>query len=130
MQTVTGILESSTGELLHAKIVFESLSTPQAGASGLVTGNTKKIVRSNPTTGAYSVGLRPGFYQVTFQTKPKETTFKIQVTGTGGSVSIEQLVVDPLPTLPSQAPYLVWNGTRAGHITFDPINDPPVPSLE
>ena len=129
MKTITGIIESSEGVPLHRQIVFTSQSTPQAGASGLITGNTTALIMSDATTGEFSIALRPGNYTVIYKTTPKETTFRIAVVGESGSVSIDEIIVTEFETLPSVAPYTVWNGERAGHITFQPVPDADAPAL-
>jgi hypothetical protein len=126
MTTITGKLENAAGETLHARIDFISKSTPLAGA-GVVTTNTDKSLRSNPQTGEFSVTLAPGNYRVEINSEGLTTAFDIAVPEGDATVSIEQVVSSPL-AYPFVAPNTVWNGIRAGHITFAPMEEPPAPT--
>lgn len=126
MITVTGKLEDSAGNTLHKKITFISRSTPQAKAAGVVITNTTRSLFSDPNDGTFSIALEPGDYQVVYGTTPKATDFLISlaVDDDGTTKSIDQVITTAFATLPSVAPYTVWNGVRQGHITFDPVTLP------
>ncbi len=131
MITVTGRLEDVAGRALHKQVTFTSQSTPQAGASGLITGNTTYKLMTNASTGEFSVDLRPGNYSVSYNTSPRTTNFNIALSEEidGETVSIEAVIETVFAQAPGIAPYMVWNGVRAGHVTFQPIDDAPAPTL-
>ena len=124
MQTITGTLEDVSGNPLHKVVVIESLSTPQA-AAGVVTAQTTLTITTDPTTGAFSVGLAPGNYLVTYQTSPRATSFSITVTGTEGTVTIDEIITSALPSLPGQIPALVWDVQNVGEGAADVPPGPP-----
>lgn len=126
MITVTGKIENAAGATLHATIDFISKSTPLVSA-GVITTNTDKTIRSNPTDGTFSVPLAAGNYQVTVAAEGQQSTFNISVPDGTGAMSIETLVSSPL-LYPYVAPMTVWNGVRAGNFTFQPTPEPPVPT--
>ncbi|MDB6064949.1 MAG: hypothetical protein JWR26_1157 [Pedosphaera sp.] len=127
MLTITGKIEDASGAALHATIDFVSRSTPLVGA-GIVTTNTDKTIRSNPSTGQFSVQLAAGNYAVTIAANGQTTAFNIAVPDGSGTVSIETVVSSPL-VYANVAPMTVWNGVRQGHITFNPIANPAAPGL-
>lgn len=127
MTTITGKIESAAGETLHARISFQSRSTPQF-PPGIVEVNTVKVIKSNASTGEFSVQLAAGNYRVIIRAKNLDTVFDIAVPEGDDTFSIEDLVTSVVSALPGAAPYTIWNGQRAGHITFVPIADPLVPT--
>lgn len=128
MTTVTGKIESATGATLHATITFTSLSTPQFPPT-IVQVNTVKRIKSNASTGEFSQVLAAGNYGVVVSASKIETRFNIAVPDGSSTISIEDLVTSSVSTLPGDAPYTVWNGQRAGHFTFIPVDNPGVPTL-
>ena len=128
MTTVTGKIESASGETLHAAITFTSLSTPQFPPT-IVEVNTVKRVLSDPSTGLFSVALMPGNFLVTVTAKGLSTSFNIAVPEGDTTISIEELVTTTTAAIPGEAPYTLWNGQRAGHLTFLPIADPATPNV-
>lgn len=128
MTTITGKIESASGETLHATMHFISLSTPQFPPT-IVQVNTDKRVLSGAADGLFSVQLAAGNYRVSVRAKNLETVFTIAVPDGDETISIEDLVTSTVSSLPGLAPYTVWNGVRAGHITFSPIAAPPAPEI-
>jgi len=129
MSTITGTIVDATGAPQHARIDFISKSTPLAG-SGIVTTNTDKTVRTDPTAGTFSVVLAGGNYQVVITThdaQTESTTFNIVVPSDNNSYPIDQVTATPLAFV-FTPPNTVWNGARAGHITFAPLASPPAPT--
>lgn len=127
MTTITGTCENTLGQSSHVVIEFKSKSTPIV-VGGVVTLNTTKRIRSNPTTGAFSIELVAGKYDVTYYSRPTITKFEITVPEGNDTISIEEVTSSEL-TFVFVAPNTVWNGQRAGHITFLPIENPGVPTL-
>lgn len=127
MTTVTGKIEDASGATLHAQIDFVSKSTPLV-AAGIITTNTDKTIRSNASDGTFSVTLAAGNYTVTITAQGETTTFNIAVPPGNATVSIETIVTSPV-TYPFVAPNTLWDGTRAGHITFIPTAPPPAPTF-
>ncbi len=97
MQTITGTLLDTAGQPVHARVTVESLSTPLFAASGVVTGNTTLSLLTDPDDGTFEFQLKPGIYQVTYATTPKQTSFRIEVTNDSGTASIDDLV-EIIPT--------------------------------
>ena len=128
MTTITGKIESAAGETLHAKIYFTSRSTPQFPPT-IVQVNTVKRVLSDEGDGTFSVQLAAGNYAVLVRAKNLDTNFEIAVPEGDATISIEDLVTSSVAVLPGDAPYTVWNGQRAGHVTFLPIADPAAPVI-
>jgi hypothetical protein len=128
MITVTGKIENAAGVTLHATIDFISKSTPLVSA-GVITTNTDKTIRSNPTDGTFSVLLAPGNYQVNVAAEGQQSAFNISVPDGAGTMSIETLVSSPL-VYPYVAPMTVWNGMRAGNFTFQPTLAPAAPTTQ
>ncbi len=128
MITVTGKIENAAGVTLHATIDFVSQSTPLISA-GVVTTNTDKTIRSNPADGTFSVALAAGNYEVAITAEGQATTFNIAVPDGNGTVAIDTLVTTAV-VYPYIAPNTVWNGQRAGHITFIPTAPPPAPTTQ
>src|SRR5882724_7111649 len=125
MSTITGTILDATGAPQHARIDFISKSTPLAG-SGIVTTNTDKTIRTDPTAGTFSVVLAGGNYQVlitTHDAQTESTTFNIVVPSDNLTYTIDQVTATPLAFV-FTPPNTVWNGARAGHITFAPIASP------
>jgi hypothetical protein len=122
MSTITGTITDATGAPLHARIDFLSKSTPLAGG-GIVTTNTDKTVRTDPTAGTFSVVLVGGNYQVIITAQGQSSTFNIVVPSDNLTYTIDQVTSTPLAFVYTP-PNTVWNGTRAGHITFLPIAAP------
>lgn len=127
MSTITGTIEDAEGNVLNARIDFISKSTPLAG-SGIVTTNTDTTIRSDPSTGRFSAQLAAGNYQVVIAAQGQTTTFNIAVPNDNNTYPIDQVVSTPL-AYTFVAPNTVWNGQRAGHITFLPIATPGAPTL-
>jgi len=129
MSTITGTIEDATGAPLHARIDFLSKSTPLAGG-GIVNTNTDLTVRTNPTAGTFSVVLVGGNYQVVITAQGQSSTFNIVVPSDNLTYTIDQVTATPLAFV-FTPPNTVWNGTRAGHITFLPLAGPLVaPTLQ
>lgn len=122
MSTITGTIEDATGTPLHARIDFLSKSTPLA-AGGIVNTNTDKTIRTDPTAGTFYVVLVGGNYQVVITAQGQSTTFNIVVPSDNLTYAIDQVTATPLAFV-FTPPNTVWNGTRAGHITFLPIANP------
>ena len=122
MSTITGTIEDATGAPLHARIDFLSKSTPLAGG-GIVNTNTDKTIRTDPTAGTFSVTLVGGNYQVVVTAQGQSSTFNIVVPSDNASYTIDQVTSTPLAFV-FTPPNTVWNGTRAGHITFVPLASP------
>jgi len=122
MSTITGTIEDATGAPLHARIDFLSKSTPLAGG-GIVNTNTDLTVRTNPTAGTFSVVLVGGNYQVVITAQGQSSTFNIVVPSDNLTYTIDQVTATPLAFV-FTPPNTVWNGTRAGHITFLPLASP------
>lgn len=127
MTTITGKLENTSGAVVHAWIKIKSKSTPLVGA-GIVTGHTTTRFKNNATDGTFSVDLAAGKYDVTYETSPDNTKFEITVPDGSTTMSIEEVTSSDLVFV-FAAPNTIWNGIRQGHITFDPVNDPAVPTL-
>lgn len=130
MSTINGTIVDATGAPQHARIDFFSKSTPLAG-SGIVTTNTDKKISTDPTAGTFSVTLAGGNYQVVITThdaQTESTTFNIVVPSDNLTYTIDQVTATPLAFV-FTPPNTVWNGTRAGHITFAPLATPGVPAL-
>jgi len=66
-----------------------SKSTPLVSA-GIITTNTDKTIRSNPSDGTFAVPLAPGNYQVTVTADAQVSTFNIAVPDGAGAASIER----------------------------------------
>jgi len=123
MSTITGTIEDATGTPLHARIDFLSKSTPLAGG-GIVNTNTDFTVRTDPTAGTFSVNLVGGNYQVVITAQGQSSTFNIVVPSDSNTYTIDEVTSTPLAFV-FTPPNAVWNGTRAGHVTFAPIATPP-----
>lgn len=128
MTTVTGKIESATGETLHATIIFTSQSTPQFPPT-IIQVNTVKRLKSNASTGLFAQALAAGSWLVEISARGIGTRFYIAVPDGSSTISIETLVTSTVQTLPGVAPYTIWNGIRAGHIIFDPVATPGPPTL-
>src|SRR5579859_7646422 len=128
MTTITGKIEDAAGATLNARIDFLSQSTPLVSA-GVITTHTDKTIRSDPATGEFSVPLAPGNYQVVITAAGRTTSFNIAVPDDNATHAIEEVVSTPL-AYPFAAPNTVWNGQRAGHITFLPIANPAAPATQ
>ena len=124
---ITGKIENCTTSTLHARIDFISKSTPLVGSGGVITTNTDKSIRSNPTDGTFSVELVAGNYQVVITAEDQTTTLNIAVPDSSATVSIDTLVSSPL-LYPFVAPNTVWNRVLDGSITLDPMADPAAPT--
>jgi hypothetical protein len=92
-RNVTGKVEDATGNPVHCRVYVESLSTPLFGNAGVVTGHTVTDQRTHATTGAFSFLLKPGRYLVTYETRPKQTSFQIEVLDEAGDVAIDDLLI-------------------------------------
>jgi len=129
MSTITGTIVDATGTPQHATIDFFSKSTPLAGG-GIVTANTDKKIKTDPTAGTFSVVLAGGNYTVVITTHDAQTessTFNIVVPSDNLTYTIDQVTATPLAFV-FTPPNTVWNGVRAGHITFQPLASPPAPT--
>lgn len=125
MTTIEGKIEDANGVPQHVLITFISKSTPLA-AAGVITGNSSNSVRTLAADGTFEIDLKAGNYTVTYSSEGFTTTFSIAISpdDDGETLSIEDVVSSPLEFVET-APNTVWNGTRAGHITFDPIDNAP-----
>lgn len=103
MQTITGILKDTAGAPVHCRVTVESLSTPLFGAGGIITGNTTISKLTDPDDGSFEFELKPGTYQVTYATTPKQTTFRIVVEADSGSAEIDDLVETEEAAIPDNA---------------------------
>lgn len=128
MQTVQGIITDATGAVLNVGVTFLSQSTPLVSGE-YVTGNTSKRIMSRASDGFYSLQLAAGYYLVTYETKPNPTSFTILVPSGTSTSNIGDLVTSPIQLPPGTPPYLIWNGVRAGHITFQPQAAPAAPTI-
>jgi hypothetical protein len=126
MTTITGKLEDATGAALHATIDFVSRSTPLAGA-GVITTNTDKTIRSNPSDGTFSVALAAGNYAVTIAANGQTTNFNITVPDGEDTLAIDSLVSTPLAFV-FTPPNTVFNGVLGGNLTFSPLAPPVAPA--
>lgn len=129
MITITGKVEDTNGAPQHVLVTFTSLSTPLVGA-GVITGNSANSVRTLAADGTFEIDLKPGNYRVTYTANGLSTSFAIALSpdDDGDTLAIEDVVTSPLEFV-ATAPNTVWNGTRAGHITFDPIANPGTPTV-
>ncbi len=123
MSTITGTIEDATGAPIHARIDFLSKSTPLAGG-GIVNTNTDLTIRTDPTAGTFSVNLVGGNYQVVITAQGQSSTFNIVAPSDNNTYTIDEVTATPLAFV-FTPPNTVWNGARAGHITFLPIPTPP-----
>ena len=95
MFTVTGTIQDTTGEPLHATMDFISKSTPIAGG-GIILTNTDKRVRSDPSDGTFSVALGAGTYNVIIAANGQSTMFNIVVPSGTGTATLDTLTTVPL----------------------------------
>ncbi len=125
MKNITGKLENSSGAPVHCAVTFKSKSTPTVGG-GIVVGNSTLRIKTNPTDGTFEIELAAGKYDVTYFTTPNNTVFEITVPDGIGDAAIETVVSSSLAFV-YVAPNTVWNGERAGHLTFLPVATPDFP---
>jgi hypothetical protein len=71
--------------------------------------------------------LAAGNYTVTIAVNGLVTTFTIAVPTGTATMTLDQVVSSPLAYV-FTPPNTVWNGTRAGQITFQPIANPAAPT--
>lgn len=128
MKTIVGQIVSH-GAPVHCLVEFISRSTPLFPGAGKSVPNQTKRLRTNPVTGEFSVGLDAGEYDVIYRTTPRGTTFRIAVPDGDGEMEINEVVTTATAYV-YEPPNTLWNGTRAGHITFLPIDPPPMPTTE
>jgi len=102
------------------------MSTPLVFSGGTVIANFTRNIHTDPSTGNFSILLEPGNYTVIYKT-PTPTQFTISVPSGNSTMDISEVVSTPLAFV-FTPPNTVWNGTRAGHITFLPTPAPVVPT--
>jgi len=127
MITITGKIEDTTGAAVHAQIDFKALSTPQVLATGIVLTNSDPSVKSNPSDGTFTVQLAAGNYAVTITANGFSSQFNIAVPTGTATMTLDEVVTSNL-VYTYAAPTTVWNGTRSGQITFQPIANPAAPT--
>src|SRR6202162_508314 len=133
MLTVTGTLLDSSGNPIAARISFLSQSAPEIFGLSLIAKNTR-TVKTDPTTGNFSIALAVGNYIVTVALAsgvfgPSSTagpgatvrirgpTFNIALPYDNGTVNIDTIITTPFQPLPGVPPTNVFS-IIGGAITF------------
>lgn len=94
MITVFGTLLSVDGDPLFAEVSATPLSTPVVSPSGVIVASAVSIVKSNPSSGYWSMVLAQGDYtiQFSYNNTLSPTVVRISVPSGSGTTSIDQLI--------------------------------------
>jgi len=94
MITVFGTLLDTDGNPLFAEVTATPLSTPVVSSSGNIVASVAAIVKTNPSTGYWSMVLAQGDYTIKFAYNNilSPTSVRISVPSGSGSTSVDQLI--------------------------------------
>jgi len=126
MITVTGTLLDTDGNALFSEVLATPLSTPVVSNGGNIVANYSALVKTNPSTGYWSMTLAQGDYTVQFSYNNalSPTVVQISVPAGSGSTSIDQLITSSV-TYTSSIPvqnyvagtYAIPSGASSGSIS-------------
>lgn len=128
MNTINGTVLDTGGNDLGVLITVTSQSTPQFSGAGITT-NTVATLRSDPTTGDFTLSLVPGQYLINFATTPNQTNVTIVVPGgPDATYNFGDLVTTTPAIIPGTPPNMLWNGQWNGSFIFLPQAAPVAPT--
>jgi hypothetical protein len=117
--TVYGTLLDVDADPLYAEVVAISSSGPTAMAGGILIASFTARVKTNPSTGYWSMTLEPGLYTISFgyNNSSSPSTINISVPSTG-TYSVDQLLTGSVVYINSATgAYSIPNSSQGASLT-------------